>query len=262
MATKVKGNDVIVWAFDDPDFKPVACSTSCTLEVNAEIIEKMTVNSGVWKEPDYQSLEWKVTVDNVIILDDASTKFGAINLLEAQINFLSLLIQFSLTDGTLTKVITGRVIVPSNVFTGGVDDFARHSVVLQGTGAFAISNDLAIPIITIDVNGIGGAAGRINSITLIDTATLLTWTITGPFDIGTSNTWVLDGLAGRPGPGAYYVEAGVQSDQLTNHFIMNAPPTVNASVGSGITDLNTAPFGNSVAYDFTVSRTITFNVGS
>lgn len=258
---KVSGNDVIIRVFDDASFKPVACSTSCSLEVEVDTIEKLTVNSGVWSEPDYQSIRWRVTVDNIIILDDAGTKFNPVALLEAQVSFLKLLVQFSLTDGTNDKVFTGNVLVASNVFTGPVNEFARHQCVLQGSGAFTISNDLNPPSITIAVTGTG--TGSITALTLTDPATSAVYTYSGvPIANGSSVTWTLDGAGSNPPAGSYYITATVTSDQLTNHFSTNAPPAANVAVGSGTTNLNSAPFGSSVLYDFTADRTITFTIGS
>jgi hypothetical protein len=257
---KVQGNDMIIWVFDDPTFKPVACSTTCTFEVTSDMDEKTTIGTGVWKQSRYDRLSWQISGENLILLNDA-TKFTAIGLLEAQMNFLDLLVQFSMTDGPVDKVFTGRVLVQSNVLTGPVNEFAKHQFVLQGTGSFVISNDFEIPIITIEVTGVG--TGQIDSLQLTDPSGLTgPWLLTGPFVVGTTNTWVLDGLGGNPPSGSYYLEAVVTTSEATNHFSTDALPTFNIGVSSPGATLNTAPLGTSVLYDFTTARNITFLVGS
>lgn len=260
MATKALGKDIIFSVFDDPIYKPVACNISCELTSSAEIISRLPLASGHWKEYRYDSLEWGVFCENVIILDDVLSKAGVPLLVLTQHNMLELLAQFTISAGGLDYVLSGKVIIPSIVLSGAATGFGNSSVEFKGTGPLTISNDIPVPTITIETTGTGD--GEITQLILRDPSTLAEWTFAGSIPNGSSESWILTGFGGQPGPGEYYIEAIVNSDQATNHFVVDAPPTANVSVGSGATNLDTAPFGNTVAFDFTTSRTITFLVGS
>lgn len=170
MATKVKGNDVILSVRDGDIFKPVACSISCELSSDADLVEITTKNSGYWKEFDYQALSWRVTCDGVIILDDESTKASLFLLLETQHNFLEMIMQFTIQDDAgNAKTIAGRVLIPSIVFSGAVDDYARHQETFQGTGGLLITDGLSTNItVTLRAQGQDGTTGSIDSAELVD----------------------------------------------------------------------------------------------
>lgn len=260
MATKALGKDIIFSVFDDPIYKPVACNISCELTSSMEITPRLPLSDGKWKEFRGDSLEWGVFCENIIILDDVLSKAGVPLLVLTQHNMIELLAQFTISAGGLDYVLSGKVIIPSIVLSGAATGFGNASVEFKGTGPLTISNDIPVPTITIETTGVGD--GEITSLILRDPSTLAEWTFVGSIPVGSTESWVLTGFGGQPGPGEYYIEAIVTSDQATNHFIVDAPPTANVAVGSGTTNLDSAPFGNSVAFDFTESRTITFLVGS
>lgn len=142
---KVKGNDIIVFIKQGDDYLPVACSTSCEITSTADLIETTTLTTGYWKEYDYQSASWQVTVDGVIIIDDEVTKLSLIPLLNLQHQFLSALFQCTISDGTNIKIFSGTVLIPSITFSGGVDDFGRHQETFQGSGTPVVSDFVGSP---------------------------------------------------------------------------------------------------------------------
>lgn len=252
MATKVRGNDVVLYVKDDDEFKPVACSTSCELTSSAELIEISTVSSGYHKEFDYQSFSWQVTCDGIIILDDDATKASLTLLLATQRNALTMLMQFSLTDEVgSAKTYSGYVLIPSVVISGGVDDFARMQVTMQGTGDILISDGLAPDVtVTVTLAELDGSTGSVNSVTLVDA-------------IGTEYeilaTALTSGSASQDVPaGVYKIRISITTDHSLNTWTHDATPGDSQFFGSGTATWYDDP---EPVWDFTADRTITVTTG-
>jgi hypothetical protein len=261
---EVQGKDALMFFNLDGTFKEFGCAENITVDSIAEIIETSTVGSGTDRDFDYQSKTKNISLTGLVLNDDP-TMITVWDLYNQQENFLTTNFRIVFTDtaGNI-KTMAGSVIFPQITWSADQTDLASSTITMQTTGGITLSDDAVVPIITIEVvDGlISGSTGEIGSITLTDPTTMLSWTITGPFTIGTTNTWVLDGVAGRPGPGAYHIEAVTDSDQMDNHLITDAPPTATKHVSSGPQIVNTNPYGNTILYDFTANRTITFNVGT
>jgi hypothetical protein len=255
---EVQGKDALIYFNIDGTFKEYGCAENITVDSIAEIIETSTVGSGTDRDFGYQSKTKTISLTGLVLNDDP-TLITVWDLYDQQDNFLSTNFRIVFTDtaGNI-KTMAGSVIFPQITWSADQTDLASSTITMQTTGGITLSADAIVPIVTIEVTGVG--TGQIDSITLTDSVTLSSWTLAGP--ITGTDTWVLDGISGRPGPGAYYIEPAVTSSEAANTVSTDAPPTASVSVGSGSTIMNTTPFGNNVLFDFTANRTITLNLGS
>jgi predicted secreted protein len=265
MATKVKGNDVILSVRDGDDFKPVACSISCEITSEADLVEITTKNSGYWKEWDYQVLSWKATCDGVIILDDESTKASLFLLLETQHNFLEMIMQCTIQDTAgNAKTITGRILIPSVVFSGAVDDFARHQETFQGTGGLLITDGLSTSVtVTLRAQGQDGTTGTINSAVLVDDIGIEYILLPSP--LSTAVYPAFNTHAATVPSGVYKLRVSVTTSALgpaleAHTFSHDALPGDARHPGpSGTTTYYPTP---EPIWDFSVDRTITLVTGA
>lgn len=256
---EVLGRDALIYFNITGTYREYGCAESISISFDAELIETSTIGTGSDATYDYQKSTYSISLSGLIV--NESLQVTIWDLLFQQRGFLATPYRIVFTDGVGNiKTVSGNVLIPNVTMNAEQSDFGTGSVQFQGTGEPEIVNEVAVPIITIETTGTGD--GEITTLILRDPSTLDEWTFVGSIPIGSSETWVLTGVGGQPGPGEYYIEAVVNSDQATNHFIVDAPPTANQLVGSGSTTLDTAPFGNFVAFDFTTNRTITFLVGS
>jgi len=255
---EVQGKDALIFFNIDGTYVEFGCAETVGIERSMELIETTTEGTGYNKTFAGQSLSYFLNLSGLVL--NESELVTVWDLFLQQENMFELPYRIVMTDvGGSIKTITGKVLVQNLTISADQTDLASSSFQLAGTGPITLT-DAPAPIITIETTGEG--IGAIDSLTLRTTDLSNEWAFVGSVGVGQTESWILDGVSGRPGPGEYYLEVVVSSDQPVNHFTVDAPPGANTVVGSGSTILDTAPFGNAVAFDFTQSRTITFNVGS
>lgn len=256
---EVLGKDALIYFNLTGIYREYGCAESISISFDAELIETSTVGTGKDATYDYQKSTYSISLSGLV--QNESLQVTAWDMVFQQRQFLTVPYRIIFTDvlGTI-KSVNGHVVIPNITMSAEQNDFMTGSLQLQGTGEPEMTDEVAVPIITIETTGTG--TGEITQLILRDPATLNEWTFAGSIPNGSSETWILSGVGGQPGPGEYYIEAVVESDEAVNHFIVDAPPTANVEAGSGSTVLDTSPFGNFVAFDFTTNRTITFNIGS
>lgn len=252
MATKVKGNDIIISIRDGDTYKPVACAVSGEITSSADILEKTTTGSGYWKTYAYQRLSWQVTCDGVIILDDESTKASLFYLLDAQHSFLELLLQCTIQDDEgNAKTVSGNVLIPSIVFSGAVDDFGRHQETFQGSGGLLVTDGLVTNItVTISLTELSGSTGSVDSVTLVDE-------VGSEYDLLVSPLMSGSTTADVPS-GTYKLRVTITSNHATNTWSHDASPGDTQFFGAGTSVFYNLP---EPVWDFTEDRTISVTTG-
>jgi hypothetical protein len=262
---EVQGKDALMFFNLDGTFKEFGCAENITVDSIAEIIETSTVGTGTDRTFDYQSKAKTISLTGLVLNDDP-TLITVWDLWDQQDNFLAAPFRIVFTDtGGTVKTLSGDAIFPNINLSADQTDLASSSISMQVTGTMILTHGAIVPIVTIQVvNAVGGGAtGQITTLTLTDPVTLAPYLAPGgPFLIGTSTTWDLDGVGGNPVSGTYFVEATTNSNQADNIFITNAPPGGQLSVPTGAQSVNTFPFGTLVQYDFTANRNVRFVIGT
>lgn len=115
----------------------IGCARSCTLDISTEMLESSNTEAGFWASFVAAKNSFTVSSDNIAYYDAA--KFDTEDLLDAQINRKLLGFQFSITDGTTTKTVSGSAYITSSSITGADNEIGTFSVQLQGTGALTVS---------------------------------------------------------------------------------------------------------------------------
>lgn len=255
---EVLGRDALIYFNLTGIYREYGCAESISISFDAELIETSTVGTGKDATYDYQKSTYSISLSGLV--QNESLQITAWDLFFQQRQFLTVPYRIIFTDtvGNI-KSLNGYVVIPNITMSAEQTDFMTGSIQLQGTGEPEMTDEVAVPIITIET--VGAGTGAITSLILRDPATLDEWSFVGSIPNGNTETWVLDGVSGRPGPGEYYIEFVVSTEEDENHLSTDAPPTANVSIGAGAGQvIDTAPYGNTVIYDFTQSRTITFTL--
>lgn len=134
----IRGENVILFAYDDGQWKPIICARNCSLTTNAETIETSITGSGVWRTFEYTGLTWSANLDGAIFLD-GTNELTASDLRAFQFGRQKLLIRYQRTD-TAGNVYTeeGNAIITSISDSGEYTNLNTYSLDLVGTGPLTI----------------------------------------------------------------------------------------------------------------------------
>lgn len=139
MSTKVKGRQLYVFAQD----KPIAGSTGCEIELNAETIE--TASSGRWRTYRTRLLGWSVNCSGLYVLEPESPTniIGGAKTIGQKVNVVVSVLSRSLVEagvdiGSLTPneehALVGSAIITSCRYVGPSSGMATYAITFQGTG--------------------------------------------------------------------------------------------------------------------------------
>lgn len=130
----VKGQDIILFIYDDGMWKPVVCGRDCSFDTNAEDIETSITGSGVWRTFEYKALTWTCSFDGLILLD-GTNELSLQDLRAYQYSRQKVLIRYQREDDA-SNVYTdeGYALISSISDTGNYADVGTFSISLKGTG--------------------------------------------------------------------------------------------------------------------------------
>ena len=130
----VKGENIILFIYDDGMWKPVVCGRDCSFETQAEDIETSITGSGVWRTFEYVALTWTCSFDGVILLDGLN-ELSLQDLRAYQYSRQKVLIRYQRQDDN-SNVYTdeGYALISSISDTGNYQDVGTFSIELKGTG--------------------------------------------------------------------------------------------------------------------------------
>lgn len=135
----------------------IMCAKSFTVAVDTEIKETTSRGSGIYREFDYKSLAWKVSLTTILKVVDEDGDPTAFDLMYYQQQFLELPIQAVFQDNnSQVRQFSGTCIVAGSSLGAQAGQLADGNFELQGTGAYQITNlsgdacDNSITAITIN----------------------------------------------------------------------------------------------------------------
>lgn len=130
----VKGENIILFIYDDGMWKPVVCGRDCSFETQAEEIETSITGSGVWRTFEYKALTWTCSFDGVILLDGVN-ELSLQDLRAYQYSRQKVLIRYQREDDA-SNVYTdeGYGLLVSISDTGNYQDVGTFSIGIKGTG--------------------------------------------------------------------------------------------------------------------------------
>jgi len=142
MSTPLNGNSLTVWKQDATlGMIPFACGKTCTLQTNLGLKSVTNYASNNWEEFRSDLLSWSIQVEGLVINDD----YSYVRQLRDQRTRSSFYFQFILDEGGAGFAIySGYAYFTNITIQGANNDLASVSCVLQGTGAYLVS-DTPIP---------------------------------------------------------------------------------------------------------------------
>lgn len=135
----VRGQNMIASIKVSGTFYPVFCAKSCSFEMTNEIINKTSVNDGLFTKRRVRKTEWSGSASGVLVTNNDGDRFSPFYLLQDSVRRSSRTWQFEFTnlDGDV-KTIEGDALIQNLPISGDVQSFVQCTVNIIGTGAFAI----------------------------------------------------------------------------------------------------------------------------
>ena len=135
MADVINGTDIVVKFGTEDSEVAIYCSTSCTLNINAETVGASCKDGGSWNQTVEGSKSWDVSVDGLYQIDTANGFIELSDLLITGPNEVSLIIGQDTATGDISW--KGTAILTSTSLTGPDGEIATWSATFTGTGALA-----------------------------------------------------------------------------------------------------------------------------
>lgn len=142
---KIKGNDLILFIRKEEEYKALAYSTTCEIDIQADTIEVGSPDTGQWTKKKKKRKNWRASSgylisDSVDVIDVFKTLVGneSISLMIGTVepHALSVSADEYVTDERLT--IKGDGIITRMTITGKRGDFVTMSIDIEGSGALDI----------------------------------------------------------------------------------------------------------------------------
>lgn len=131
----VKGDNVILYIYEDSEYKMYACARSCTLITTTEFIDVSVTGSGTWKSVRPTINSFTGTIEGLTSLEPDSM-VSLEDLRWKQYNQQLLTIKYERTDLDGNKYIDEcEAYISSITDTASFDNVSTFTVELQGTGA-------------------------------------------------------------------------------------------------------------------------------
>jgi predicted secreted protein len=135
----IRGENVIIYVYDDGQWKPIICGKSCSLTTVAETIETSITGSGQWRTYEYAGFTWTVSMDGATFLD-GENQLSLQDIRLMQYGKEKLLIRYQRTDESSNVYLEQGTVLITNVSdTGAMDDMNLFTIELQGSGPLTIS---------------------------------------------------------------------------------------------------------------------------
>jgi TP901-1 family phage major tail protein len=116
-------------------YVPFAAATSCNLTSNTAQIEVTNYNTDWFRDYKMDMLDWSVTTDGLITIDDVDYK----DLLDFQLNRTRIVVRFS-AIGLKQDVFFGRAYITDITLSAPVEGVATYSVTVTGAGPFRFTD--------------------------------------------------------------------------------------------------------------------------
>lgn len=135
----VKGSNMIASIKVSGQFYPVFCAKSCSFEMRNEIINRTSVNDGLFTKRRIRRTEWSGSASGVLVTDNNSERFSPFYLIQESVRRSALEWQFEFTnlDGDI-RTIEGEALIENLPISGDVQSFVQCTVNIIGTGAFVM----------------------------------------------------------------------------------------------------------------------------
>ena len=128
----ILGRNVFIYSGASGTTPVIAAAKSCTINIKYDLIEKASSTQGTAKEYTYGRYEWDLTVDHLVVSDNA---FQGLSLS----GHARLLISVVIGTGNSAVRKKGYVLCPQAGLSAPVSGLATGSVTFKGDGPFDIT---------------------------------------------------------------------------------------------------------------------------
>jgi hypothetical protein len=139
MTDTLQGNDCLFQINTTGSFKNLVCSKSFTLTVETETKETTTRGDGGWRDYDYKTIGYTITLSGLLKLVDSSGRNTYNDLFQQQINFLEVPYRVIYTDASgNNSIIIGTVIITRTTLNTPAGSNVESDIELIGKGNFSL----------------------------------------------------------------------------------------------------------------------------
>jgi hypothetical protein len=149
----VRGSNMIASIKVSGNYYPVFCAKSCSFELTNEIINRTSVNDGLFTKRRIRRTEWSGSASGVLVTNNDGDRYSPFYLLQESVRRSTLEWQFEFTnlDGDI-RTIEGEALIQNLPISGDVQSFVQCTVNIIGTGAFTMDVSPSSPTQDEDVD--------------------------------------------------------------------------------------------------------------
>lgn len=143
MGQIINGSNVAVKFGTAGSEAPIACSTSCTVDINQELKEVVCKGNNTdagWKGVTPKQKSWTMSIDNLYVINTETNEASWSDVVDAIINATEVSVIFEATDDAAASgetekyTLTGKAYVESTSLTAPAEEDSTFSVTLTGNG--------------------------------------------------------------------------------------------------------------------------------
>lgn len=137
MTDIIQGNDCLFQINTTGEFKTLVCSKSFLLSVETETKETTTRGDGGWRDYDYKTLGYTITLSGLLKLTDSEGRNTYNDLFQQQINFLEVQYRIIYTDPSGNNaIVAGTVIITRTALNTSAGSQVESDIEMIGKGSF------------------------------------------------------------------------------------------------------------------------------
>lgn len=209
----IVGTDVTMYVKISGEYYPIGCATSCSFDIDQEIILRTGVNDGLFPKKRVRRTDWRGSVSAVMVSNNTADRYSAFYFIQEAVRRAENTYKWEFIDiSGNVKEIEGAAVIKAIPIQAAVNQFSTFDIQVEGTGPFTITDG-------------GGSPGIVDENVDSDE-----WTTT-PGDYGISGTSV----DGKSLVGKYLLavsRSGVPYDIITSGTVGNLQAKFSSAGGT------------------------------
>jgi hypothetical protein len=137
----INGTDVTMYVKISGQYYPIGCATSCTFDIDQEIILRTGVNDGLFPKKRVRRTDWRGSVSGVMVSNNTTDRYGAFYFIQEAVRRAENTYKWEFIDisGNI-KEIEGVAVIKAIPIAAGADQFSTFDIQVEGSGAFTITD--------------------------------------------------------------------------------------------------------------------------
>jgi len=137
----IVGRDVVMYVKISDVLYPVGCASSCSFEIDQEIIARTGPNDGLFRKKRVRRTDWRGSVNAVMVSNNTTDRYSAFYFIQEAVRRAEnyFVWEFTDIDGNI-KNLEGWAVIRAIPINADIQGFSKFDLQVEGTGAFAITD--------------------------------------------------------------------------------------------------------------------------